>query len=105
MSGTKAGGAKAAATNKRLHGDDFYKRIGKKGGRNGRGAGYKGGFASSHELARTASAKGGKISKRGPAKKDGKDKAKKTETIETPEHGKQENIHLWHRMFRKGEDA
>lgn len=105
MVGTKAGGAKAAATNKRLHGEDFYKRIGKKGGQNGRGAGYKGGFASSHELAREAGRKGGLISRRGPAKKDGNEKAKKTEKIEAPEHGKQENIHLWHRIFRKGEDA
>ena len=101
MSGTKAGGAKAAATNKRLHGDDFYARIGKIGGKNG----HTGGFAANPKLAREAGAKGGKISKRGPAKKDGKEKPKKTETIETPEHGKQENIHLWHRMFRKGENA
>ena len=32
MSGTKAGGAKAAKTNKKLHGEDFYARIGRKGG-------------------------------------------------------------------------
>ena len=105
MSGTKAGGAKAAATNKRLHGEDFYKRIGKKGGQNGRGAGYKGGFASSHELAREAGAKGGKISKRGPAKKDGNDKSETTETTETPEHGKQENIHMWKRVFGGAKNA
>lgn len=105
MSGTKAGGAKAAATNKRLHGEDFYKRIGKKGGQNGRGAGYKGGFASSHELARTAGAKGGRISRRGPAKSDGKEKAEKTENIETPEHGTEKSVHLWGRVFRKGKYA
>ena len=105
MAGNKIGGRKAAATNKRLYGEGFYARIGKIGGKNGRGAGYKGGFASSHELAKTAGAKGGKISKRGPAKKDGKEKAKKMETIETPEHGTQKNIHLWKRVFRKGEDA
>lgn len=33
MSGTKAGGAKAAVTNKELHGKDFYSRIGKLGGK------------------------------------------------------------------------
>jgi general stress protein YciG len=35
MSGTKAGGAKAAETNKRIHGSDFYREIGRKGGKNG----------------------------------------------------------------------
>ena len=101
MAGNKIGGRKAAATNKRLHGEDFYARIGKKGGKNG----HTGGFAANPELARIAGKKGGQISRRGPAKKDGKEKAKKTETIETPEHGTQKNIHLWKRVFRKGEDA
>lgn len=32
MSGTKAGGIRAAKTNKKLHGKDFYSKIGKKGG-------------------------------------------------------------------------
>ena len=101
MAGNKIGGRKAAATNKRLHGEDFYKRIGKIGGKNG----HTGGFAANPKLAREAGAKGGKISKRGPAKKDGNEKAKRTETIETPEHGTQKSIHLWKRVFRKGEDA
>lgn len=35
MAGTKAGGEKARNTNYKLHGDDFYKRIGAIGGRNG----------------------------------------------------------------------
>ncbi len=64
MAGNKIGGAKAAATNKRLHGEDFYKRIGKKGGQNG----HTGGFAANPELARIAGRKGGLISRRGPAK-------------------------------------
>lgn len=42
MSGTKAGGLKAAKTNKLKHGKDFYARIGRMGGRNG----HTGGFAS-----------------------------------------------------------
>lgn len=62
MSGTKAGGLKAAATNKKRHGEGFYARIGAKG-RNG----HTGGFASNPELARIAGAIGGKKSKRGPA--------------------------------------
>lgn len=63
MSGTKAGGLKAAATNKKRHGEGFYARIGAKGGRNG----HTGGFASNPELARNAGAIGGRKSKRGPA--------------------------------------
>lgn len=63
MSGTKAGGLKAAATNKKRHGEGFYARIGAKGGRNG----HTGGFASNPELARIAGAIGGRKSKRGPA--------------------------------------
>lgn len=68
MAGTRAGGLKAAAKNKEKHGSDFYSRIGKKGGRNGR----TGGFYNNPELARHAGRKGGKIgglkSKRGKAK-------------------------------------
>ena len=65
MSGTKAGGMKAAATNKAKYGKEFYARIGKKGGQNG----HTGGFAANPALARIAGAKGGRISRRGPAKK------------------------------------
>jgi general stress protein YciG len=64
MAGTKAGGQAAAATNKLNHGEDFYQRIGAKGGKLGR----TGGFFANRELARTAGAKGGKISKRGKAR-------------------------------------
>ena len=41
MAGTKAGGLKAAATNKAKYGKEFYARIGAKGGR----LGHTGGFA------------------------------------------------------------
>lgn len=59
MAGTKAGGLKAAAKN--LAKDpNFYAKIGKKGGQNGR----TGGFAANPELARIAGAKGGRISRR-----------------------------------------
>ena len=61
MSGTKIGGVKAAITNKKKHGADFYARIGRKGGKNG----HTGGFAANVELAREAGRKGGKKSKRG----------------------------------------
>ena len=64
MSGTKAGGMKAAATNKAKYGKEFYARIGKKGGQNG----HTGGFAANPALARLAGKKGGTISRRGPAK-------------------------------------
>lgn len=61
MAGTKAGGVKAAQTNKTRHGGDFYAKIGAKGGMNG----HTGGFAANRDLARAAGAKGGRISRRG----------------------------------------
>ena len=65
MAGTKAGGRKAAETNRLKHGSDFYARIGREGGKNG----HTGGFAANPQLASIAGQKGGKISKRGKAKK------------------------------------
>ena len=65
MAGTKAGGKKAALTNKLRHGADFYAQIGKKGGKNG----HTGGFASmTPEQVKAYGAKGGAISKRGKSK-------------------------------------
>lgn len=75
MSGTKAGGQKAAITNLKRHGRGFYAEIGRKGGQNGN----TGGFASTtigrdgltgRERAVIAGAKGGALSRRGPAKKN-----------------------------------
>lgn len=60
MTGTKAGGLKAAISNKLRHGSDFYKNIGRKGGQNS----HTGGFAANPELAKIAGRKGGRISKR-----------------------------------------
>lgn len=65
MSGTIEGGIKARETNKIKHGDDFYKRIGAKGGKKC----VKKGFGTNTELARIAGAKGGKNSRRGKAEK------------------------------------
>lgn len=65
MAGTISGGKKAALKNKERYGEDFYKKLGAIGGRNG----HTGGFAANPELARMAGQKGGKISKRGKAKK------------------------------------
>ena len=65
MSGTKVGGAKAALTNKLRHGEDYFERIGRIGGRNG----HTGGFAANPELAKIAGRKGGLISRRGKSKK------------------------------------
>jgi hypothetical protein len=59
-SGTKAGGLKAARKNIELHGKDFYRIIGSKGGQKG----HTGGFAADRELARAAGAKGGRMSRR-----------------------------------------
>lgn len=66
MTGTKSGGLKAAATNIKRYGGDFYINIGRKGGANG----HTGGFSSNPLLARIAGAKGGRISKRGKSKKN-----------------------------------
>lgn len=60
MSGTKAGGLKAARTILERHGNGFYSRIGTKGGLNG----HTGGFAANPDLARIAGKKGGRISSR-----------------------------------------
>lgn len=65
MPGTVAGGLKCAATNKAKYGDDWYKKIGAIGGRNGN----TGGFASNHTLAQLAGAKGGRLSRRGKSPK------------------------------------
>lgn len=62
MSGTKAGGLKAAMKNKKLHGDDFYRIIGSKGGQ--QKPSKPRGFAANPELASIAGAKGGRISRR-----------------------------------------
>lgn len=65
MAGTVEGGRKARKTNYEKYGDDFYKRIGARGGK----LGHTGGFAANPELAKIAGRKGGKKSKRGKAKK------------------------------------
>ncbi len=64
MAGTRTGGLKCAAKNKELYGSDYYKRIGKIGGAKG----HTGGFWADRELARTAGAKGGRKSRRGPSR-------------------------------------
>lgn len=66
MAGTKIGGQKAAATNKRKYGKGFYSEIGSAGGK----AGHTGGFyhakyvTGDEEFIRNAGAKGGQISRR-----------------------------------------
>lgn len=67
MAGTRSGGLKAAKKNYKLHGKDFYKRIGHKGGSTP--TDKLKGFARNPELARIVGAIGGMRSKRGPAKK------------------------------------
>lgn len=64
MAGTRKGGAKAAATNRKKYGSDFYARIGAAGGR----AGRTGGFYANRNLARIAGQKGGRLSRRGKGK-------------------------------------
>lgn len=64
MSGTIAGGRKARNTNYKLHGKDFYRIIGSKGGQ--QKPSKPRGFAANPELAKIAGARGGRKSKRGP---------------------------------------
>lgn len=59
MPGTKLGGQRAAETNKRNHGEDFYKRIGAIGG-----AKAPGPFKTDTDLARRAGKLGGIKSRR-----------------------------------------
>ena len=66
MPGNKIGGLKAKKTIVERHGEGFYARIGKIGGKNG----TTGGFYANRELARIAGAIGGRKSKRGPAKRE-----------------------------------
>lgn len=72
MAGTRAGGRKASVTNKKKYGDDFYRNIGRQGGSKSHPETRA--FATNPELAKAAGAKGGKNSKRGPARKPRSDK-------------------------------
>jgi hypothetical protein len=76
MAGTKEGGAKASATNRLKHGEDFYKRIGAIGGATQ--TDKPKGFAQNNHpwwkkitlqpsRAALAGKKGGTISRRGPS--------------------------------------
>lgn len=60
MAGTVEGGRRAALTNKKRYGKEFYVKIGTAGGKKSRG----GGFAANPELAREAGRKGGKASRK-----------------------------------------
>lgn len=70
MAGTKEGGRKAAATNKRKYGKGFYAEIGKIGGSHGHVGGFNSDKVGADGLtgwqrAAIAGAKGGSISRRG----------------------------------------
>lgn len=62
MAGTKEGAQKAAQTNKKKYGDDFYANIGSKSWQNPERS-RKTGFALNPELAIEAGRKGGKKTK------------------------------------------
>lgn len=87
MPGTISGGQKAADTNRKKYGKDFYARIGKKGGK----LGTTGGFAAGEEgrsRARKFGAIGGRISRR---RKATAEVAVEAQNVETP---KQEDFEL-----------
>ncbi len=64
MSGNRLGALKARNTNYERHGKDFFRNIGAKGG----SVCCDKGFSVNPALASIAGAKGGRISRRGPAK-------------------------------------
>lgn len=70
MAGTVEGGKAAAKTNKKVYGDDFYARIGAKGGKLGKTGGFHKAehrcdiIPGVHRVARCAGHKGGLISRR-----------------------------------------
>ena len=66
ISGTKEGGRKAREANLKRD-PDFYRKLGRKGGRK---TGVMKGFAANPELAARAGAIGGKKSKRGSVKRN-----------------------------------
>lgn len=66
MSGTKLGGQRAAATNKKKYGDDFYAKVGAIGGKNGTTGGFAYSKANGLDWHIEAGRKGGTISKRVP---------------------------------------
>lgn len=66
MSGSRESGRKAAETNKKKYGKDFYANIGRKGGSKSHPETRY--FAMHPEVAKNAGAKGGAISRRGSTK-------------------------------------
>lgn len=93
MPGTKAGAKRAAETNKKRYGKDFYRNIGRIGGKKNPGTG---GFAckvrgadglTGPERASLVGAIGGSISRRGPVKNKTAKKPTKnvTKKVEEPE--------------------
>jgi general stress protein YciG len=77
VAGTSAGGKRAALKNKELHGDDFYAKIGAKGGQNSHEGGFK-----DVEFARKWGKVGGTKSRRGKAVKDAEDRNMDTEVLD-----------------------
>lgn len=66
MSGTRSGGRKAAATNKRIYGKDFYRGIGKLGGESSWGYEFGHGMVDPSVIGK----KGGTVSRRTKVKPD-----------------------------------
>jgi hypothetical protein len=73
MAGTQQGGRNAATTNKARYGEDFYRRIGAKGGRKGNTGGFGSDFVGADGLtgkqrASVVGSIGGRLSKRSGTK-------------------------------------
>lgn len=86
MSGNREGGKKAAIVNKERHGADYYKRIGALGGSKSHPETRP--FTKNPELARIAGSKGGRVSRRGPAKRKTAPHITNEEVEETKQKGR-----------------
>ena len=113
MAGTKEGGLKAAKTNKAKHGPDFYKNIGRKGGKQTpkRPRGFasevvgKDGMTGA-ERAKAAGRRGGQISRRGKSNKPRIDKGMPRKTapkVEEPQEIEEPKRGGWKWLFFKKE--
>ena len=96
MAGTKAGGYKAATTDKQKYGAEFYRAIGRIGGHRG----HSGGFAANPELAKIAGSIGGKRSKRGKAIYESAEQREHLEKIRQDEI--EEEIEKTYKKIRNG---
>lgn len=70
MAQSKLGGLKAAKTNKRKYGRNYYRRIGKLGGKKGTTGGFHYMMINNRDRLKEISSAGGSVQRRGPAREE-----------------------------------